>query len=382
MIYFDNNATTEVCEAAVKAMLPYLSESFGNPSSAYSFGREARAAVDDARRKVAELIGAEDADEIVFTSGGTESDNWAIRGALEAQKGKKRIVTTQVEHEAVRNLCDTLETAGYEVVRLDVDRDGMIDLGRLAEEIDNRTAVVSLMLANNETGVIFPVQEAAEIVRARSDALFHVDAVNAAGKIPIEAGLWDIDLVSVSAHKFHGPKGVGALYIRKGVSLTPQSVGGGQESGRRAGTEAVHQIVGMSAAAEFVSDLSAMKEIGVLRDRLEKEILGRIPDTSVNGEGSPRIPNTSNISFAGANGEGILARLNDIGVCVSTGSACNEGSHTVSPVLKAMAVPFDLATGSVRFSLGRMNTDADVESVLEALPGIVSDLRKASAKSV
>lgn len=378
MIYFDNNATTAVAGAAVAAMLPFLSETYGNPASAYSFARTSRSAVADARKKVAALIGAETADEIVFTSGGTESDNWAIRGALQARKGKNRIVTTSVEHEAVRNLCDTLGAEGFEVVRLDVNREGMIDLERLAEAVDDRTAVVSIMLANNETGVIFPVREAAEIVRSRSDALFHVDAVNAAGKIKIDAAGWGLDLVSVSAHKFHGPKGVGALYIRKGIPLPSQSIGGGQESGRRAGTEAVHQIVGMGAAAEFVSDLAAMERVGALRDRLEEGILGVVTEASVNGGGSPRIPNTSNMSFAGANGEGILARLNDIGVCVSTGSACNEGSHTVSPVLKAMDIPFALATGSVRFSLGRFNTGAEVDSVLEALPGIVSDLRRAS----
>ncbi|HUF03273.1 MAG TPA: aminotransferase class V-fold PLP-dependent enzyme [Aridibacter sp.] len=379
MIYFDNNATTGMAGPAVAAMLPFLSESYSNPSSAYSFARASRTAIENARQNVAALLGAENANEIVFTSGGTESDNWAIRGSLQAKKGKNRIVTTRVEHEAVRNLCDTLETDGFEIVRLDVDGEGMIDLDLLAEAVDDQTAVVSIMLANNETGVIFPVSEVAEIVRSRSDALVHADAVNAAGKVPIDADGWGIDLISISAHKFHGPKGVGALYIRNGVSLPSQSVGGGQESGRRAGTEAVHQIVGMGAAAEFVADLSAMQRVGGLRDRLEKGILESVSGTSINGGGSPRIPNTSNISFAEANGEGILARLNDIGVCVSTGSACNEGSHTVSPVLKAMEVPFELATGSVRFSLSRFNTDSEVDEVLEALPGIVSDLRRASA---
>lgn len=379
MIYFDNNATTEMAGAAVAAMLPFLSEHYGNPSSAYSFARTSRKAVEEAREKVAILLGAEHPDEVVFTSGGTESDNWAIRGAIAAGTGKRKIVTTRVEHEAVRKLCDALENDGFEVQRLEVDREGMIDLDQLAEAVDERTAVVSMMLANNETGVIFPVKEAAKIVKHRSDALFHVDAVNAAGKVPIGAARSGIDLISISAHKFHGPKGIGALYIRKGVRLPQQSIGGGQESGRRAGTEAVHQIVGMGAAAGFVSDLSEMERVGNLRDRLERRILEAIPDTSVNGAGSQRIPNTSNISFDGANGEGILARLNDIGVCVSTGSACNEDTHTVSPVLKAMDVPFALASGSIRFSLGRMNTEEEVDRVLEALPGIISDLRSAYA---
>ncbi|QQS40753.1 MAG: aminotransferase class V-fold PLP-dependent enzyme [Acidobacteriota bacterium] len=377
MIYFDNNATTEMAGAAVAAMLPFLAEHYGNPSSAYSFARTSRKAVEQAREKVAGLLGADHPDEVVFTSGGTESDNWAIRGAIAAANGKRKIVTTTVAHEAVRKLCDSLEKDGFEVLRLDVDREGMIDLDRLAEAVDDRTAVVSMMLANNETGVVFPVEEAAKMIRSRSGALFHVDAVNAAGKVPIRAGTSGIDLISVSAHKFHGPKGIGALYIRNGVELSQQSIGGGQEDGRRAGTEAVHQIVAMGAAAGLVSDLSDMERVQELRDRLERGILETIADTSVNGAGSPRIPNTSNISFAGANGEGILARLNDIGICVSTGSACNEGAHTVSPVLKAMDIPFDLATSSVRFSLGRMNTEEEVDKVLEALPGIISDLRSA-----
>ncbi|MCO6510420.1 MAG: aminotransferase class V-fold PLP-dependent enzyme [Aridibacter famidurans] len=379
MIYFDNNATTEMAGAAVAAMLPFLSEHYGNPSSAYSFARTSRKAVEEAREKVAGLLGADQPDEVVFTSGGTESDNWAIRGAIAARHGKNKIVTTRVEHEAVRKLCDALEEDGFEVQRLEVDREGMIDLDQLAEAVDERTAVVSMMLANNETGVIFPVEAAAKIVKDRSDALFHVDAVNAAGKVPILGKSSGIDLISVSAHKFHGPKGVGALYIRNGVGLPRQSIGGGQEAGRRAGTEAVHQIVGMGAAAGFVSDVSKMERVQELRDRLERGILETLADTSINGAGSPRIPNTSNVSFAGANGEGILARLNDIGVCVSTGSACNEGTHTVSPVLKAMEVPFDLATSSVRFSLGRMNTEEEVDKVLEELPGIISDLRSAYA---
>lgn len=360
-------------------MVPFLAEQYGNPSSAYAFSRISRQAINDSRRRTAELIGAADPHEIIFTSGGTESDNWAIRGALEARPGRTKIVTTAVEHEAVRVLCATLETRGFEVWTLGVDREGMIDLDELADAIDDNTAVVSIMTANNETGVIFPVEEAAAIVKSRSDALFHTDAVNAAGKVSIGAASSKIDLVSISAHKFHGPKGVGALYVRDGVAIRPFNIGGGQEMGLRAGTEAVHQIAGMGAAAEFVSDLSVLERVQRLRDRLESGILENIDGVEVNGAGSPRLPNTSNISFSGANGEGILARLNDAGVCVSTGSACNEGSRKISPVLKAMDVPFSLATGSVRFSLGRFNTEEEVDRVLEVVPGMISELRRVSA---
>jgi len=378
MIYLDNNATTQVAPQVFDAMRPHLDAGFGNPSSAYGLGRTALNAVEEARLRVAELLGAGRSDEIVFTSGGTESDNWAIIGALEASGAKDHIITTKVEHEAVRKLCEKLEKRGIRVTWLDVDEEGSLDLNSLRAALDAGTAVVSVMLANNETGILFPVEEIARIVKDNSDALFHVDGVNATGKVPIDLKETAIDLFSISGHKFHGPKGVGALYIREGVELPSLSIGGGQERGRRAGTEAVHQIAGLGAAAEFVRDLSPMENIGALRDRLESEIIARIPDSSVNGTRNAglRLPNTSYISFENTNGEAILAKLDEAGVCVSTGSACNSQDHTASAVLQAMNVPYRKAMGAVRFSLGRSSTLAEVDRVIEILPGIISDLRK------
>ncbi|MGE3465650.1 MAG: cysteine desulfurase family protein [Pyrinomonadaceae bacterium] len=381
MIYFDNNATTPLTPAVLEAMLPFLSGSFGNPSSAYSPGREAKAAVERARESLATLLNVRRADEIVFTSGGTESDNWAILGAIEAT-GKDHIITTRVEHEAVRKLCEKLERGGKRVTRLDVDEDGTLDLDGLREALSAETAVVSVMLANNETGILFPVDKIGEIVKERSDALFHVDGVNAVGKIPIDLAASEIDLFSISGHKFHAPKGVGALYIREGVSLPPVSIGGGQEQGRRAGTEAVHQIAGLGAAAEFVTDIEPMDRIRAMRDRLETEILTRIPNSSLNGTSDPdrRLPNTSSISFEHTNGEMIMALLDDRGICVSTGSACNAHDHKASAVLEAMNVPYAWAMGSIRFSLGRLNTEGEVDHLLEILPGIIDELGKISGR--
>ncbi|MEQ1643189.1 MAG: aminotransferase class V-fold PLP-dependent enzyme [Pyrinomonadaceae bacterium] len=378
MIYLDNNATTQIAPAVFDAMQPYLLENYGNPSSAYAAGGDTRSAVESARENVAELVGARLASEIVFTSGGTESDNWAILGALEAT-GKKHIVTTRVEHEAVRKLCQRLETRGYTVSWLDVDEEGLLDLDQLRDALTPETAVVSVMMANNETGVIFPVAEIAAVVREHSDALFHVDGVNAVGKIAVDLASTKIDLFSLSAHKFHGPKGVGALYIRDGVSLPSIAIGGGQESGRRAGTEAVHQIVGLGAAVEFIKDIAPMEHVRELRDRLETEILQRIPCTRLNGHPKHRLPNTSNISFENTNGEMILARLDARGICVSTGSACNAHDHTASAVLEAMNVPYSYSMGSIRFSLGRMNTTDEVNLVLSSITEILPELRSLAA---
>jgi len=373
MIYLDNNATTQIAPSVLDAMRPFLEGSFGNPSSAYTAGNDARIAVEKARESVASLLGIRQTNEIVFTSGGTESDNWAIAGALEAT-GKKHIITTRVEHEAVRKLCERLETRGCNVSWLDVDEGGMLDLDQLRDALTQETAVVSVMLANNETGVIFPVTEIASIIKENSDALFHVDGVNAVGKIPIDLGATEIDIFSLSGHKFHAPKGVGALYIRNGVSLAPLAIGGGQENGRRAGTEAVHQIVGLGAAAEFVKDMQPMERVRELRDRLETFILQNIPHTRLNGHADNRLPNTSNISFENTNGEMILARLDTLGICVSTGSACNAHDHRSSAILKAMNVPYSFAMGSIRFSLGRFNTLAEVEHVTASVSSIVADL--------
>jgi cysteine desulfurase len=377
VIYFDNNATTQLAPAVIDAMIPFLTTAYGNPSSAYPFGRESKKALESARELVAGLLGASLMEEIVFTSCGTESDNWAVLGALRANPGKDHIVTTRVEHEAVRKLCENLERdANFRVTWLDVDESGALDLDQLRSSLDERTAVVSVMLANNETGIIFPVTEIAEIVKENSGALFHVDGVNAVGKVPISLTDTLIDLFSVSGHKFHGPKGIGALYIRHGVNLPPIFTGGGQENGRRPGTEAVHQIVGIGAAAEFVRDMAPMERVRALRDRLESKILDVCPNSRINGTPDParRLPNTSSISFENTNGEAILARLADLGVCVSTGSACNSDDHTASSVLQAMNIPYQRAMGAIRFSLGRFNTEYEVDLVLEHLPGIVAEL--------
>jgi len=378
MIYFDNNATTKIAPEVLDAMMPFLSSQYGNPSSAHTLGRDAKRVIESAHENVAELLGAASADEIVFTSCGTESDNWALLGTLRSFPEKKQIITTRVEHEAVRKACEALEQQGYLVTWLEVDGEGSLDLDALKGALSEQTAIVSVMLANNETGVLFPVKEIAEIVKERSNALFHVDGVNAAGKVAVDLKNTEIDLFSISAHKFHGPKGIGALYIRNGVDLRSFLIGGGQENGRRAGTEAVHQIAGIGAAAKLASDMSKMERVQALRDRLENEILNEIPNSRLNGtrETQKRLPNTSNISFENTNGEAILARLNDIGVCVSTGSACNSESHTASPVLQAMNIPYSAAMGSIRFSLGTYNTEEEVDFVLRKLPGIIAELRK------
>lgn len=380
MIYFDNNATTRIAPEVFEAMTPFLTEFYGNPSSAYNFGRETRKGVETARAQIASLLGAKNENEIVFTSGGTESDNWAILGTLEAYPSKKHIITTRVEHEAVRKLCEKLERNNYEITWLEVDEEGFLDLNALKNSLREDTAIVSVMLANNETGILFPVAEIAAIIKANSDAVFHVDGVNAVGKIPVDLKNTAIDLFSISGHKFHAPKGIGALYVKDGVRLPSIAVGGGQESGRRAGTEAVHQIVALGKSSEIVKDFSAMETVKRLRDKLENEILEKIPNSRLNGTNNPefRLPNTSSISFSNLNGETILARLNDAGVCVSTGSACNAETHTASPVLQALNVPYSDAMGAIRFSLGRFNTESEVDFVLEILPKIIADLREIS----
>jgi cysteine desulfurase len=376
MIYFDNNATTRLAPEAFEAMKPFLQEFYGNSSSAHAAGRDARRAVEIARENVAELVGAADAGEIVFTSGGTESDNWAILGALEMSAGGKHIVTTSVEHEAVRKLCDKLERQNYEITRLETSENGFLDLDELKNSLRPETALVSIMTANNETGILFPVERIARVVRENSGALFHTDAVNAVGKIRIDLKNTEIDLLSLSGHKFHAPKGVGALYIKKNPDFPSFLIGGGQEAGRRAGTEAVHQIVALGRAAALVKDLSSMKTVGALRDRLEDAILRDIPNASLNGspDRESRLPNTSSISFENTNGEAILARLDDAGVAVSTGSACNAENHVASVVLQALNVPYAKAMGAIRFSLGRYNTEKEIDLVCEILPPIVREL--------
>ena len=381
MIYLDNNATTRVAPEVFAAMRPYLTEYYGNPSSAHSLGRKAKAAVETARTQVAKLLGAADVNEIVFTSCGSESDSWAIRGVLEEHPDKKHIVTTLVEHEAVRNLCARLEAQGYEVTWLGVDSTGALDLEELRASLRQDTALVSVMLANNETGALFPIEPIGRIVRQHSQAVFHVDGVQAVGKIPIDLSSWEVDLFALSGHKLHAPQGVGALYIRNGTKLAPLIIGGSQEAKRRAGTSAVPNIVGLGAACELAMlDDGSHERIRELRDRLEDRILETIPNACLNGppERSSRLPNTANISFRFVEGENILRLLDDAGIYVSTGSACHSSTHEASPTLRAMGVPYTTAQGSIRFSLGRYNTSEEIERTLEVLPETIAKLVKMS----
>ncbi|MCM3872983.1 MAG: cysteine desulfurase [Pyrinomonadaceae bacterium] len=380
MIYLDNNATTRVAPEVVAAMEPYLNEFYGNPSSAHALGRQMKSGVERARKQVTELLGAADPSEIVFTSCGSESDNWAIRGVLEQNPEKKHIVTTLVEHEAVRNLCARLELQGYEVTWLEVNGKGELDLESLRAALRPDTALVSVMLANNETGVLFPIGEIGRIVRSNSKALFHVDGVQAVGKIPIDLSQLEVDLFALSGHKLHAPQGVGALYVRTGVELAPFIVGGSQESGRRGGTSAVPNIVALGAACELAGKPEGHELIRRLRDMLEDGILSQIANARLNGtpDRTKRLPNTSNISFEYVEGENILAHLNEAGISVSTGSACHSTTREASPTLRAMNVPYSAAQGSIRFSFGRYNTQGDVEQTLRLLPGIIEKLVKMS----
>ena len=377
MIYLDNNATTPVAPEVFEAMQPYLTSHYGNPSSAHAPGRESRAAVEEARQQVADLLGANHPTEIVFTSCGSESNNWAIGGFLEQNPDRRHIVTTRVEHEAVRKLCEHLAEIGCEVTSLEVDQQGSLDLDDLRRSLRRDTGIVSIMLANNETGVLFPIEGIGRIVREHSDAVFHVDGVQAVGKMPISLRDWPVDLFSISGHKFYAPKGIGALYIRDGVKLPPFIIGGGQEGGRRSGTEAVPNIVALGRASKLANEFTGHEQIKALRDRLESSILITIPATTVNGstESHKRLPNTTNISFEGVLGPEIVPALDAAGICVSTGSACHADSADASPVLAAMRTPKSQALGSIRFSLGRYNTEADVDRTLELLPEIVEKLR-------
>jgi cysteine desulfurase len=380
MIYLDNNATTQVAPEVLDAMHPYLGKFYGNPSSAHTLGREMKQAVEHAREQVAGLLGVADTNEIIFTSCGSESDNWSIRGALAAQPSKRHIVTTQVEHEAVRNLCRLLENDGYEVTWLGVSETGELDLDALRKALRPDTALVSTMLANNETGVLFPVDEIGQIVRENSTALFHVDGVQAVGKVPIDLKRTEIDLFALSGHKLHAPQGVGALYMRNNISLPPFIVGGAQEQRRRAGTLAVPNIVGLGAACRLALDDDGHEQIESLRNKLEDGIIEQIPNARVNGtrERSKRLPNTANISFEHVEGQNILLHLDQVGIYVSTGSACHSTTHESSATLKAMNVPYSAAQGSIRFSLGRYNTETDIDTTLRVLPEIIEKLLEMS----
>lgn len=379
-IYFDNNATTRVAAEAYEAMVPFLTDLYGNPSSIHRFGSRVSRTVEQARGSVASLLGAADPVEIIFTSCGSESDNAAIRGVLESRPEKRHIVTTTVEHPAVHGLCQHLEKRGYRVTWLTVDTEGMLDLDELRDSLDDDTAVVSIMYANNETGVIFPIDEIGPIVKSR-DIPFHVDAVQVPGKIPLDLKNSPIDLLTISAHKFHGPKGIGALYVRRGITFRPFIIGGHQERNRRAGTENVPGIVGMGTAAELAVERlpEEQKYLADLRDRLENAILTVCPSARINGHKDKRLPNTLNVSFEFLEGEAVLVLLDEFEICASTGSACTAGSVEPSHVLRAMKVPSNWLQGAVRFSLSRYNTTQEVDYVSEKIPGIVERLQGLSS---
>ena len=379
VIYLDNNATTRTAPEAVAAMLPYFSEYYGNASSIHKFGGRLAKVVEEGRAKVAAFLGA-DPSEIIFTSCGTEGDNAAILSALDVCPVRRRkIVISTVEHPAILNLGKDLERRGYTVVKIPVDSLGRLDMDRARAMIDEQTAVVSVMWANNETGNLYPVEALAELAH-RAGALFHTDAVQAAGKIPFKLRDMNIDMLSVSGHKFHAPKGIGALYVRRGVRFRPFVVGGHQERGRRAGTENVPYIVGMGVAAElamanFETENNYVRK---LRDDLHNRLIAAIPSVRVNGDVEHRLPNTTNLSFEYIEGESILMHMDIHGICASSGSACTTGSLEPSHVMRAMGVPYTAAHGAIRFSFSRYNTQEDVDTVVEVLPGIIEKIRAIS----
>lgn len=378
-IYLDNNATTGVAPEVLESMMPFLTTQYGNPSSMHSFGGGVAGYVREGRAHVARLLGAS-TQEVVFTSGGTESDSTAILSALATQPERKEIVTTRVEHPAVLNLCKHLARfKGYTVRWLSVDKEGMLDMDEVRAAITDRTAVVSVMWANNETGIIFPVEEIAEIAAERG-ALMHSDAVQAVGKIPMRLADTQIDFLSLSGHKLHAPKGIGALYVKKGTRFVPFVIGGHQESDRRGGTENVPGIVGLGRAAALAGEniQEELSRVKRMRDRLEEGLLARIPHSRVNGHRVSRLPNTLNIGFELVEGEAILMRMDDRGICASSGSACTSGSLEPSHVLRAMGVPFTAVHGSIRFSLSRYNTEEEMDYVVSEVPPIIEFLRSIS----
>jgi len=378
-IYLDNNATTRVAPEVVEKMMPYFSEYYGNPSSMHTFGGMVGKQITEAREKVAALINA-DPGEIIFTSCGTESDSTAIHAALLSNPKKRHIITTRVEHPAVKNLCEHLAKTGYRVSWVPVDREGRLDMDYLSERMTEDTAVVSIMWANNETGVIFPVEKIARMAAEKGIA-FHTDAVQAAGKIPVDVKKTGVNMLALSGHKFHAPKGVGVLYVKKGTKFSPFLIGGHQEKGRRGGTENVASIIGIGKAAELAAkDLAAgeMDRVRSLRDRLEAEILEKIPNTLLNGSRENRLPNTLSVSFEYVEGESILLMLDQLGVCASSGSACTSGTLEPSHVLRALGVPFTAAHGSIRFSLSTCTTREEIETVASELPPLIGKLREMS----
>ena len=377
-IYLDNNATTQVAPEVLEEMLPYLREYYGNPSSMHTFGGQLHQKVEHARERVARLIGA-DPEEIIFTSCGTESDNTAIMSAAESLPQKRHIITTRVEHPAVLNFCRHLARKGYRITFLAVDHHGQLNTDELARAIDEDTLLVTIMHANNEVGNIFPIAEIGSLLRERG-IIFHTDAVQAAGKIPMNMKELPVDMVSLSGHKLHAPKGIGVLYVRKGTRFSPYLIGGHQEKGRRAGTENVSSIIGLGKACEMAEEKLSeeSQRISHLRDKLEGALVQRCLDVKINGDVAARLPNTTNLSFEYVEGEAILLRLNEYGICASSGSACSSGSLEPSHVLRAMGVPFTAVHGSVRFSLSRYTSEAEIDRVIDVMPGIILNLRQLS----
>lgn len=377
-IYLDNNATTKVDEAVFEEMRPYFCELYGNPSSMHFFGGQVQSKVVEARARVAGLLGAAP-EEIIFTACGTESDNTAIRSALEVFPDRHHIITSRVEHPAVLTQCRNLRQKGYRVTEIGVDGAGRLDMEELKAAVDDDTAIVSLMWANNETGVIFPVEEAAVIAKAKG-ALFHTDAVQAVGKIPINMAASCIDMLSVSGHKLHAPKGIGVLYVRRGSPFRPFLVGGHQEKSRRAGTENAAAIIALGKACQLAGQYMDAENTTVKaqRDRLQDALMTAVPHARINGGGAERLPNTTSIAFEFVEGEAILLLLSEFGICASSGSACTSGSLEPSHVLRAMGVPFTCAHGSIRFSLSRFTTDAEIDTVIRELPPIIARLRQMS----
>ncbi|MDI6801042.1 MAG: cysteine desulfurase NifS [Thermodesulfovibrionales bacterium] len=377
-IYLDNNATTAIAPDVLNEMLLYLREFYGNPSSMHTFGGQLHRKVEEARAKVAALINAKP-EEIIFTSCGTESDNTAIMSAVESFPQKRHIITTRVEHPAVFNFCKHLARKGRRVTFIPVDNFGRLNMEAFRKALDDDVAVVSIMYANNETGVIFPIEDIGGILRERN-IVFHTDAVQAAGKIPIDVKKLPVDMLSISGHKLHAPKGVGALYVRKGTRFYPYIIGGHQEKGRRAGTENVASIIALGKACELAKKHieEEASYLSDLRDKLESALLKCCPDVRINGDTEHRLPNTTNISFDFVEGEAILLRLDEYGICASSGSACTSGSLEPSHVLRAMGVPFTAIHGSIRFSLSRYNTEEEISEVIKIMPPIIKELRTLS----
>jgi len=378
IIYADNNATTQIAPSVLNEMMPYLKDYYGNPSSMHTFGGQVGKKIQEARAQTASLLNATP-EEILFTSCGTESDSTAINAAIRSNPTKKHIVTTRVEHPAVKNLCEKLAKDGFRITYVPVDQNGALDLDFLYQSLTDDTAIVSIMWANNETGVIFPVEKIASVVKGKGIA-FHTDAVQAVGKIPIDLKNSDIDMLSLSGHKIHAPKGIGALYIRKRTKFSPFLIGGHQEKGRRGGTENVASIIGLGAASRFSQELMEKEntEVKNLRDTLEKGLLEKIEHSFVNGSKERRLPNTTSIAFEYVEGEAILLMMDQFGICASSGSACTSGSLEPSHVLRAMGVPFTAAHGTIRFSLSTYNTMEEVNRIIEKLPPIIQTLRNMS----